>query len=176
MMDKEIYEGPTVSMTKIDVLVSDSTVVKLRLRAPKQDVLQNDDRDFPEGIFIEFYNELGVKTADLSANTGYYFADEDYYKAEGNVIWRKMYANNELTSELLNWVPSEERIHTDKFVTIVSGNEVHTGEGLEASQDFEEYTILKPSGTMHIDEGGNQVEDEGFDADLEYEEDTTTYE
>ena len=176
ILNKEVYDGPNVDMTNIDILISDSTIVKLRLVAPRQKVLQNNDRDFPEGIYIEFYNGFGIMTATLEANTGYYFSDEDYYKAEGNVIWKKKSSNNELTSELLNWVPAEERIHTDKFVTIVTGNEVHTGEGLEATQDFEEYTILQPSGTMELDDSGELVEvDEGFDEDLEFIEDTTTY-
>ena len=176
VLNKEVYEGPAVEMTNIDVLISDSTIVKLRLVAPKQLVLQNNDRDFPEGIYIEFFSDLGIMTATLEANTGYYYSEEDYYKAEGNVIWRKKNSNNELTSELLNWVPSEERIHTDHFVTIVSGNEVHTGEGLEATQDFETYTILKPSGTMELDDSGEMVDSEGFDEELEFVEDTTTIE
>lgn len=132
------------------MLVSDSTIIKLRLVARTQLVLSNKDRDFPDGIYLRFYNPFGLVTSTLVADKGYYFSEEDYYKAEGNVIMRSLFTGDELSTELLNWDPKKEQIYTDNFVTIKTQDEVLTGEGLEASQDFEEYTILKPSGTMSI--------------------------
>lgn len=149
-VEHELYDGPEVAMRNIDMLVSDSTIVKLRLVARTQLILSNKDRDFPDGIYLRFYNPFGLVTSTLIADKGYYFSEEDYYKAEGNVIMRSLFTGDELSSELLNWDPKEEKIYTDNFVTIKTEDEVLTGEGLEASQDFEEYTILKPSGTMSI--------------------------
>ncbi|PIB36861.1 LPS export ABC transporter periplasmic protein LptC [Reichenbachiella sp. 5M10] len=181
VLDQETYDGPSVSMDSIDVLISDSARVKLRLVAAKQLVYENDDRDFPEGIYLEFYDGYGKLSSTLRANTGYYFAEEDYYKAEGDVQMYSLAKGDDLHTELLNWVPDEERVHTDKFVTIKSDGEILKGEGLEASQNFDEYTILKPKGVMTIkpSSGANADEEEvdtGFDADLVFEEDTTTYE
>lgn len=175
VVDQELYDGPMVSMDNIDVLISDSTKIKMRLVAKKQLVLKNNDREFPEGVYIEFYNVFGQMTSTLESNTGYHYSKEDYYKAEGNVIMKSKIDKRELTSELLNWVPKDERIYTDKFVTIVTRDDVITGEGLEAKEDLEEYTILKPSGTKVLDGSSPPSEDDGgFDADLEFEEDTTT--
>lgn len=149
-VDHEIYDGPEVAMRNIDMLVSDSAIIKLRLVARTQLVLANKDRDFPNGIYLRFYNRYGLVTSTLVADKGYYFSGEDYYKAEGNVIMRSLFTGDELSTELLNWDPEKEQIYTDNFVTIKTQDEVMTGEGLEASQDFEEYTILKPSGVMSI--------------------------
>lgn len=149
-VEHEIYDGPEVAMRNIDMLLSDSAIIKLRLVARTQLVMSNQDRDFPDGIYLRFYSPLGLVTSTLVADKGYYFSDEDYYKAEGNVIMRNLFTGDELSTELLNWDPNEEQIYTDNFVTIKTEDEVLTGEGLEASQDFEEYTILKPSGTMSI--------------------------
>lgn len=149
-VDHQLYEGPEVAMRNIDMLVSDSTIVKLRLVARTQLVLSNKDRDFPDGIYLRFYNPFGLVTSTLVADKGYYYSEKDYYKAEGNVIMRNLFNGDELSSELLNWDPKKEEIYTDNFVTIKTQDEVLTGEGLEATQDFEEYTILKPSGTMSI--------------------------
>lgn len=176
VLDQETYEGPSVTMYNIDVLISDSTLIKMRLIAPKQLEFEDKDRDFPEGIFLQFFNPLGQVTSALKADRGHYYSKEDYYKAEGNVIMQSTVTMNTLSTEELNWVPKEERIHTDKFVTITTINEVLTGEGLEAEQDFEEYTILKPSGTMLVDPmTGEPVEreDDDFDESLIFEEDTT---
>ncbi|UXP33281.1 LPS export ABC transporter periplasmic protein LptC [Reichenbachiella agarivorans] len=177
VLEKETYDGPSVAMDSIDVLISDSAITKLRLVAPRQMVYENEDRDFPNGIYLEFYNDVGILSSTLRANSGYYFAEEDYYKAEGDVQMHGIAKGDELHTELLNWVPKEERIHTDKFVTIKSDGELLKGEGLEASEDFDEYTILNPTGVMNISPNKKKNEDEsGFDEDLVFEEDTTVYE
>jgi hypothetical protein len=56
----------------------------------------------------------------------------------------------------LYWNQKEEKFYTDKFVTIKSEDEVHTGEGMESNQDFTEYRILKPSGTFTLEDNPNQ--------------------
>ena len=50
------------------------------------------------------------------------------------------------------WYPNEEKFISEKFVTIKTGNEVHSGEGMVSNQDFSDYEILKPSGIIEIDE------------------------
>jgi hypothetical protein len=64
-----------------------------------------------------------------------------------------METGDELNTEELYWYQKEELFKTDKFVTIRSESELHTGEGLEANQDFSYYTIIRPTGTLSIDEG-----------------------
>lgn len=151
-LQPEIYEGPAVEMDSVDMVVSDSTVIKVRLLAKKQLILENDDREFPEGIYVQFFNQLGIVGSILKANKGYYYKKENYYLAEGNVIMKNLFNGDELSTEELKWFPKKEEIKTDKFVTIKSEGEVHTGQGLEASEDFDEYTILEPSGTIGIEE------------------------
>lgn len=168
VLNQETYEGPSVAMDSIDMKISDSTITKIRLEAPKQYVYENDDRDFPDGIFLTFYDKNENISSTLEANTGYYFSDEDYYKAEGDVRMISILDRNELRTELLNWNPEEQRIYTDRFVTIKTDGEVLKGEGLESNEDFSEYTILKPTGVMSVGAGVNKEEESGFDEDLEY--------
>jgi len=169
VLNHETYDGPSVAMDSIDMKISDSTVTKVRLKAPKQYVYENEDRDFPDGIHLTFYDKEGKISSTLEANTGYYFSKEDYYKAEGNVKMISLIDQNELNTELLNWAPKDQRIYTDKFVTIKTDGEVLKGEGLEANEDFSEYTILKPTGVMSVGpQIPNEQHDSGFDDDLEY--------
>ena len=77
---------------------------------------------------------------------------EKLYKGEGNVIVRNLKKKEQLNSEELFWNLKEEKIFTEKFVRIETEDEILLGEGLEASQDFENYTIKNPTGIISIDD------------------------
>ena len=78
----------------------------------------------------------------FDANYVYYSADENLYHAEGNVIVRSNENGDQLRTEELFWDPEAKEFYTDKFVTIHTDDEVHTGEGMRADQDFTYYSIL----------------------------------
>ena len=80
------------------------------------------------------------------------FNDENYYKATGNVILYNIDSGDELRTEELFWYPNDEKFLSEKFVTIKTGNEIHSGEGMISNQDFSSYEIMKPSGIIDIDE------------------------
>ncbi|MEQ6121414.1 LPS export ABC transporter periplasmic protein LptC [Reichenbachiella sp. MALMAid0571] len=152
VLEKETFEGPSIEMDSVTLIFSDSVKVKIKLKAPKQLILDNDDREFPDGIYLEFFDKNEEISSILVGDRGYYIKKENHYKAEGNVLLYNVVSKDELSTEELIWEPDEEKVHTDKFVTIKSEDEIHTGEGLTADQDFESYTILNPSGTLSIDE------------------------
>lgn len=152
VLEKEVFEGPSIEMDSIALTFTDSAKVKVRLKAAKQLILDNDDREFPEGVYLEFYDKQQEVSSILNADKGYYFKKENHYKALGNVVLYNIGNRDELSTEELIWEPDNETVHTDKFVTIKSEDEVHTGEGLTADQDFESYTILNPSGVLSIED------------------------
>jgi len=151
--DQPVYEGPDVEMDSVETLFSDSALVKIRIKAPKQYNFSNGDREYPLGVFLEFFDEEGIVTSTFKSDKAYYINEEKHYKGEGNVIVINFESGDRLNTEELYWSPSEEKVFTDKFVTINSEGEVHTGEGLVANQDFDNYQILKPTGTLIIQDG-----------------------
>jgi hypothetical protein len=46
---------------------------------------QNEDREFPEGVYMEFYDEFGKISSTLKANKAYYFKKKDQWRGQGNV-------------------------------------------------------------------------------------------
>ncbi len=150
VLSQEKYEGAAIELDTVEILFSDSAIVKVKLIADKQLILDNDDMEFPNGIYLQFYDKLGRVTSTLKGNKGYYFNKENFYRAEGNVILNSLSSGDELSSEELIWEPDEEELKTEKFVTIKSDGEVHKGEGLTADQDFSRYKILKPIGTIKV--------------------------
>ena len=147
------YEGPQVEMDSVESLFSDSALVKIRVKTLKQLIFNSGDEEYPLGIFLEFYNELGEITSTFRSDRAYYIAEEKHYKGEGNVVVKNLESGDELNTEELFWSPADEKVFTYKFVTINSEGEVHTGEGLIANQDFDNYQILKPTGTLIIGDG-----------------------
>lgn len=146
------YEGPVAETYNVSMLYSDSAVVKLKVEAPVRFAYENGDSEFPEGIYIEFYDNLGDTTNTLKANHCYYTAEDNVYKATGDVVVKGLKNKEQLNTEELFWSPQREKIYTEKFVRIETENEITMGHGLEAAQDFSTYTIKKSSGSISLDQ------------------------
>jgi LPS export ABC transporter protein LptC len=155
----EEYDGPSVEMDTVTIFYSDSAVVRVEINADKQFGFENGDKEFPEGIFIEFYDKEGELSSTLEAKKGFYTKETDLYKAEGDVEVIGYVQEQKLNSEELFWDPNKEEIYTDKFVRVESGGQLSTGTGLTAKQDFSTYRILKPEGTIILDENAGSSDD-----------------
>lgn len=156
IVDQPLYDGPISSLDSSRSIVSDSGIIVMKMRSVRQNNFENGDQEWPDGLLVEWFNKRGDRTAFFSADYVYYTKGEDLYKAEGSVVVKNLREGDELKSEELFWNRKEETFHTDKFVTIRSDGEVHTGEGMESNQDFTEYQILKPSGSFRMEDDPNR--------------------
>jgi LPS export ABC transporter protein LptC len=142
----EKYTGPLLEIDSVNTLLSDSSITKMRIIAPKQFEFVNGDRTFPNGLKIIFYKKNGVEESILTSNTGKYNKITDLYTVIGNVIVQNPAEHKRLTTEELNWDPKKKQVFTDKFVVIQTAAEILKGNGLVAAQDFSTYKILKVTG------------------------------
>lgn len=145
------YDGPMMEVNNVEILYSDSAIVIIKLLADKQLEYENGNREFPEGVYIEFY-ENGEVSSTITANKGYYYKKENKYTAIGNVIVKNTLKNEELRTEELHWEPTKQEINTDKYVEIETESDIFMGNGLTAKQDFSDWRILKPTGTITFEE------------------------
>ena len=152
LIDEPLFEGPVITMDSIYTQMSDSADVVLILKARKQNNFEGGDKEWPEGLSLQNMDRDGQVVSTFEADYVFYTAKKNEYRAEGNVVVRSIENGDELNTEELFWNPSDEKFYTDRFVTIQSEGEVHTGEGLTANQDFSSYRILKPQGTLVFDE------------------------
>lgn len=152
LIDEPLFDGPILSMDSVFTKMSDSAKLVMTLRAAKQNDFEGGDREWPESFYLEYLDDQGNVTTTFKADYVYYTDKENLYKAEGNVIVKNLENGDELNTEELYWSPSDEEFYTDRFVTIQTDDEIHTGEGLTANQDFSSYKILKPQGTLLIEE------------------------
>lgn len=146
------YEGPLREANDVEMYYSEDNLVKLRMVAKTVNEFKNGDREFPDGLYLEFFNELGQLESTLKANQAFFTKDQNLWRGVGNVEVKNIVNNEQLNTEELFWEPATEKIYTDKFVTIRLANEVLYGTGLEAKQDFSSYTIKQPQGEFTIED------------------------
>ncbi|MEQ1586112.1 MAG: LPS export ABC transporter periplasmic protein LptC [Cyclobacteriaceae bacterium] len=147
-----LYEGPLSEAEDVVMYYSEKEVVKVMLKAKKIFEFQNGDREFPEGIYIEFFDEFGKMTSTLRANSAYYFKEENKWRGRGAVEVVNIDKQEQLNTEELFWKQDTKKIFTDKFVTIKLQNEVIYGTGLDAVQDLSTYQIKNPEGEFVVEE------------------------
>lgn len=147
-----VYDGPLRIVENIELFYTEDSQVKVKMIAATVYEFESGDREFPDGLYLEFFDENGKLESTLRANEAYYFKKEQQWRGRGKVEVKNLDENEQLNTEELFWKPAEEKIFTDKFVTIRQESDVIYGQGLEAKQDMSEYEIKKPEGIFSVDE------------------------
>jgi LPS export ABC transporter protein LptC len=145
-----VYTGPLTEAEDVDMLYTEKDQIKVKMKAKIIKELQNGDQEYPEGIYLEFFDLTGKLTSTLRANEAYHFKQEDKWRGRGKVEVKNIEKNQQLNTEELFWKPDTKKITTDKFVTIKLENEILYGTGLDAKEDLSTYTITKPEGEFDV--------------------------
>lgn len=148
----EPYTGPLQEAENVELYYSESATVKVKLVAGKMLEFANGNQEFPEGLYLEFYDENGKMTSTLKANEALYVKEEEKWRGRGNVEIKSIENNQELKTEELFWKPNEEKMFTDQRVIITLPDQVLYGKGLVAKQDFSSYEITEPEGVFYLED------------------------
>ncbi|HOX81419.1 MAG TPA: LPS export ABC transporter periplasmic protein LptC [Chryseolinea sp.] len=135
------YSGPLQEAENVEMFYTESDQIKVKMTAELLYEFQNGDREFPKGVYMEFYNEFGRLESTLRANHAFYFKKDDQWRGRGDVQVKNIEKVEQLNTEELFWKPSKKDIFTEKFVTIRQQGDVIYGTGLTAKQDLSDYTI-----------------------------------
>jgi len=146
------YTGPLREVEKMEMYYTKNDKVNVKMLADLVYEMQNGDREFPKGIYMEFYDEFGRLESVLRADHAYFFKKEDQWRGRGKVEVKNVAKNEQLNTEELFWKPGEKKIFTEKFVTIRRQGDVIYGEGLTANQDLSDYTITRATGELEVNE------------------------
>jgi len=148
----ETYEGPITQGEDVELLYVEKEALKLKVITKKIQEFATGDREFPEGLYMEFYDESGKISSTLKANHAYFFHKENQWRGRGNVEVKNLDKGEQLNTEELFWKPQTKRIYTDKFVTIRQQKDIIYGTGLDAAQDLSDYRIFNTTGDFDIGE------------------------
>ena len=146
------YKGPLREGENVELYSSENERVKSKLSAELFYEFENGDMEFPKGMYVEMYDELGGLESTLRANHAKYIKAEKLYRGQGKVELKNVQKNEQLNTEELFWNPVTKKIFTTKFVTIKEEGDVIYGTGLDAKQDLSDYVILKPKGEFEVNE------------------------
>ncbi|MEL6534110.1 MAG: LPS export ABC transporter periplasmic protein LptC [Bacteroidota bacterium] len=154
------YDGPWLVADNIETVMSDSALIRIKLTAPKQYEYKRGDREFPDGLHMDFMEDDGHTSSTVDADKGYYYMDTELWKVVGNVVLQGLDKGERLTTEELWWDPGKREVFTEENiqVTIREGNEVLTGYGLKAKQDFSEYELSEITGEFTVEEDEDERE------------------
>ncbi len=101
-------------------------------------------------IQVDFYNNAGIKTTTLTALQGKVDNNTNNLYAIDSVV-----AVNDsgiiLHTQELMWNNNQQKIQSDKFVTIVSPKEKIQGYGFESDQSLRNYTIYNITYETRVD-------------------------
>lgn len=147
-----LYEGPLREIENMDMFYSENSSVKVKMKAALVYEFSNGDQEFPKGIYLEFYDELGQLESTLSANHAFYFKADKQWRGRGDVVVKNLLKQEQLNTEELFWKPEQEKIFTEKFVTIRQQGDVIYGEGMEAKQDLADFEIKHVTGVIEVNE------------------------
>ena len=135
-------------------IVSDSGVTRYRIKAPKWRVYDKADTpywEFPNGIFLEKFNLQMESDATIEADYAYYNEPAQLWMLKGNV--KALNLNGEqFEAPLLFWSQKDESVYSDSSIVITREASIIKGVGFRSNQSMTQYTILKPTGVIPINE------------------------
>lgn len=150
---------PLIHAWDVSTVISDSGITRYRVETPEWLVFEKAAEpywDFPHGIHLEKFDENLNVYANVDADTAVYYNKKEMWILSGNV--KAMNLDGEkFESEKLFVEQRNDRIYTDRFVTITQKDRIINGIGLESNQKLTKYTILEPQGIIPIDEVSDSV-------------------
>lgn len=142
------FEGkPTETMENFKMTYSEGGDYKMIVSAPlleRYRMRQPVVSEFKKGISVTTYNQAGKRIASITSKYAIYHEDQQLWEARGNVVGKNIKGET-LYTEKLFWNQTTGRISSDVFVKVVkSDGSVSTGEGIEADEKFQNYSVKKP--------------------------------
>jgi LPS export ABC transporter protein LptC len=145
--------APEVIAENVDLMYSDSAVVRFRLQSPKVLIFQDEEvpyNEFPEGFKLEQFNRAKQIVSSIEAIYGRYYHQKELWELKQNVV-AVTEKGDSLKTELLYWDEKKEMIYSDQFVKIIQRDQIITGIGFESDLQMKKWKIVQPRGTVIIE-------------------------
>ena len=151
---------PVMKTVGVSTLISDSGITRYRMKADEW--LMYDRKvppywAFEKGIYLEQFDSIFKVEASIKADTAYYYNTRKLWKLMGNVDIKNR-KGERFETELLYWDEGNQKVYSDKKITITQPDKIIKGVGFDSNQQMTVYVIRNMSGIVYYQEdpnGGN---------------------
>jgi LPS export ABC transporter protein LptC len=136
---------------EIELLYSDSGRLAIKMTSPEYIRYSGNESklEFPKGMKVVFYKELR-ESSTLTAKYAILNEGTNLMEARNDVEVTNLDQGEKLNTERLIWDERKQRIYTNEFVKITMRDKVLFGQGFESDQNFDNWSIKKPTGSISI--------------------------
>jgi len=145
--------SPDEVMVHFTMHYSEGGLARVKVYAAYSESFRNPEHitHLRDSLRVTFYSEKGNAISTLTAKYGRINHLKNEIIIEDSVRFYHFEKQQLLKTERLLWNQSDSSISTEKSVYITSPKGQFNGKGLKAKQDFSEYVILHPEGTIVIE-------------------------
>ncbi len=143
---------PNIISTDVQLIRSDSGNVQVLVEAPLRKDYTNNQESYsvlPEGITAYFFDKKHDTSSVLTANHAILYHREEVYIIKDSVKVVNQFGDR-LRTQSLTWNNKMKTIYTLDYVEIERNGRILYGDGLRANEDFTNYQILTPKGSIAI--------------------------
>lgn len=149
----DINKMPVESIKEVTTIRSDSGKIQLYMVSPQLDRYQGEQAftKFPKGLKVLFYDDFMNIKLMLSAKYAVNYEDRKILELQNNVVIVDYKKGDTIYTESMIWNQDLKKISSDVLVKRINKDGVLYGEGFDADENFNEYTLRRPRGTITVD-------------------------
>lgn len=137
---------PSMVTDSVVTLISDSGLTRYKLVAELWQIYDKAKEPFwyfPEGLYLERFDDGFSVEATIYADTAWNFTDKRLWHLKGNVEVMNM-EGDEFKSDELFWNQQEAKVYSDEYIEIKKGELELKGYGFISNQEMTVYRIFRP--------------------------------
>lgn len=139
---------PTMVTRNVETLISDSGVVRYRIKTPVWYVYDEIDEPcwkFPDGLQLDKFDNFFRREAEVRADSATYFKNKQLWRLDGNVDISNVMNERFLTQQLY-WDQRQHKLYSDSFIHIETTDKVLEGYGFDSNEQLTRYSIRRVAG------------------------------
>lgn len=145
---KNANEVPTMVTRDVETFISDSGITRYHITAKIWNIYDEAKVPrwtFPEGVFLEQYDNLFRQSAKVVCDSATFFSEKKLWRLDGDVVMVNVARDTFMTKQLF-WDQRAKRLYSDTaFIRIVSQSRTIEGYGFNSNEHMTDYTIKKPT-------------------------------
>ncbi|MEG1686078.1 MAG: LPS export ABC transporter periplasmic protein LptC [Bacteroides sp.] len=150
---------PGMRTLGVNTLVSDSGITRYRVKAEEWLIFDKKNPPywaFEKGIYLEKFDSLYRVSANIKADTAYYYEREKLWELRGHVKIQNL-QGDKITTSLFFWNQNTQKIYSNKHTVIeqIDKTRLVGQNGFESNQEMTQYTIYDNEGIFFIDDTPN---------------------